>query len=142
LDVILVTDISIICGKALLAAGCLALARDAMTPSRQSLELTGLAKIQAIARKLEDALASQDVAFQRHDSERYADAGAAAEDARSALASIPALTMAEILAKAKALGPVPTATLTSLSKGESALVASIIRDVRRMAAHRADSDGA
>ena len=56
-----------------------------------------------------------------------------AEDARSALASVPAQTMAEILAKAKALGPVTAAALASLSEGESALVASIIRDVRRIA---------
>ena len=41
--------------------------------------------------------------------------------------------MAEILAKAKALGPVPAAALASLSEGELALVASIVRDVWRMA---------
>jgi hypothetical protein len=97
------------------------------------LRLTGIARIQIIARQLEDALARQEEAFQRHDSERHAAAVAMAEDARSALASVPALTVAQILAKAKALGPVPAAALASLSEGESALVASIIRDVRRMA---------
>jgi hypothetical protein len=106
------------------------------------LGLKGIAKIQSLARQLEDALTRQDAAFQGRDSASYAAAAAMAEDARSALASVPALTVAEILAKAKALGPVPTATLTSLSKGESALVASIIRDVRRMAALRADDDDA
>ena len=108
-------------------------ARRDDTRGAQIMGLKGLAKFQIIARQLEDALARQEAAIQRHDSDRYAAAAAMAEEARSALASIPALTLAEILAKAKALGPVPTATLTSLSKGESALVASIIRDVRRMA---------
>jgi hypothetical protein len=41
--------------------------------------------------------------------------------------------MAEILAKARAISPVPAAALAFLSEGESALVASIIRDVCRMA---------
>ena len=95
--------------------------------------LKGLARIQIIARRLEGALACQDVAFQRRDSKSYAAAVAATEDARSALASLPALTLAEIPAKARALGPVPAAALTSLSQGESVLVASIIRDVLRMA---------
>jgi hypothetical protein len=99
----------------------------------QILEPKAIAKIQIIARRLEEAQAHQDDAFQRHDSERHAAAVAMAEDARSVLASVPALSVAEILAKAKALGPVPAATLASLSEGESALVASIIRDVRRMA---------
>jgi hypothetical protein len=106
------------------------------------LGLKGLAKIQSITRQLDDALARQDGAFQRQDSGRYDAAVAMAEDARSALATVPALTVAEILAKAKALGPIPTATLALLSKGESALVASIIRDVRRMEALRADADDA
>jgi hypothetical protein len=104
------------------------------------LELKGLAKIKSITRQLEDALARQDGAFQRRDSARYAAAAAIAEGARSALASVPALTLTEILAKAKALGPVPATGLASLSQGESALVASIIRDVRRMGALRADAD--
>ena len=102
------------------------------------MEQKGIAKIKVITRQLEDALARQDDAFQRRDSARYA-AAATAEDARSALASVPALTLAEILAKAKSLGPVPTTALASLSQGESALVASIIRDVRRMAL-RADAE--
>jgi hypothetical protein len=55
--------------------------------------------------------------------------------------SVPALTLAEIMAKAKALGPVPSATLPYLSKGEWALVASIIHDVHRMAEFRAAADG-
>jgi hypothetical protein len=46
---------------------------------------------------------------------------------------VPALTVAEILAKAKALGPVSAAALASLNEGGSGLVASSIRDVRRMA---------
>jgi hypothetical protein len=100
-----------------------------------------MTKIQIVARQLEDALARQDCAFRRHDSETYAAAVAMAEDARSALASVPALTMAEILAKAKALGPVTAAALASLSEGESALVASIIRDVQRMAHFPAGADG-
>lgn len=97
------------------------------------LGLRGIAKIQTITRQLENALARQDEAFQHEDSDRYAAALAMAEEARSALAGVPALTVAEILAKAKGLGPVAAATLASLSEGESALVASIIRDVRRMA---------
>lgn len=99
----------------------------------QILGLKGIAKIQTITRQLENALARQDDAFQHYDSGRYAAAVAMAEDARFALAAVPALTVAEILAKAKALGPVTAAALASLSEGESALVASIIRDVRRMA---------
>jgi hypothetical protein len=99
----------------------------------QSLGLNGIAKIQITTCQLETALARQDDAFQHHDADRYAAAVAMAEDARSELASLPALTVAEILAKAKALGPVPSTALASLSEGESALVASIIRDVRRMA---------
>ena len=106
------------------------------------MELKGLAKIKIITRQLADALARQDGAFQRRDSATYAAAAALAEDARSALASVPALTLTQILAKAKALGPVPATALASLSPGESALVASIIRDVHRMAALRADDDGA
>jgi hypothetical protein len=99
----------------------------------QLLEPKAIDKIQIIARRLEDAQAHQDDAYLRHESERHAAAVAMAEDARTALASVPALSVAEILAKAKALGPVAAATLASLSEGESALVASIIRDVRRMA---------
>jgi hypothetical protein len=104
------------------------------------LELKGLAKIKVITRQLGDALARQDAAFQRRDSETYAAAAVIAEDARSALASVPALTLTQILAKAKALGPVPATALASLSPGESALVASVLRDVRRMAAFQADDD--
>ena len=120
-------------------------ARNPCAPAQRSdtaeqiLEQKGIAKIKVITRQLEDALARQDDAFQRRDSARYAAAAATAEDARSALASVPALTLAEILAKAKSLGPVPTTALASLSQGESALVASIIRDVRRMAL-RADAE--
>jgi hypothetical protein len=99
----------------------------------QILGTNAIVRIQIIARRLEDAQAHQYDAFQRHDSERHAAAVAVAEDALSALASLPALSVAEILAKAKALGPVQAATLASLSEGESALAASIIRDVRRMA---------
>ena len=105
----------------------------------QILGLKGIAKIQFIARRLEDAQARRDDAFQRHDSKRHAAAVAMAEDAQSALASVPALTVAEILAKAKALGPIPAAALALLSEGESALVASIIRDVRRMAEFSTDT---
>jgi hypothetical protein len=50
--------------------------------------------------------------------------------------------VAEILVKAKALGPVSAAALAFLSGGESALVASIIRDVRRMAEFRAGGSDA
>jgi hypothetical protein len=107
----------------------------------QILEPKGIAKIKIIARQLENAQACQTGAFQRHDSEGYAAAAAIADDARSALASIPALTVAEILAKAKALGPVTAAALASLSEGESALVASILRDVRRMAEFAAGGGG-
>jgi hypothetical protein len=99
----------------------------------QILGLNAIARMQVAARKLETALASQEGAFKHDDSEGYAAAVAMAEDARSALASIPALTMDEMLAKAKALGPVSAAALASLSEGESALVASIIRDACRMA---------
>jgi hypothetical protein len=53
----------------------------------------------------------------------------------------PALTLAEIMAEAKALGPVPSAALPYLSKGEWALVASISHDVHRMAEFRAAADG-
>jgi hypothetical protein len=105
------------------------------------LGLKGLARIQNIARQLEHAQARQDDWFQRHDTERYAAAVAATEDARSALASLPALTVAEILAQAKAPGPFSAATLMSLSEGESALAASIIRDVRRMSEFPAAADG-
>jgi hypothetical protein len=112
---------------------------NAVKTAEQILEQKGIAKIKVITRQLEDALARQDDAFQRRDSARYAAAAATAEDARSALASVPALTLVEILAKAKSLGPVPTTALASLSQGESALVASIIRDVRRMAL-RADAE--
>ena len=93
----------------------------------------GIAKIHTITRHLENALARQREAFQHNDSDRYAAAAAMAEVARSALSAIPALTVAEILTKAKALSPVTAAALASLSEGESALVASIIRDVRRIA---------
>jgi hypothetical protein len=111
-------------------------------PLSANLRLKGLAKLQSLARQLENALARQDAAFQRDDSDKYA-AAAMAEDARSALASVPALTVAEILVKAKALGPVPAAaTLASLSEGEAALVASILRDIRRMAALRTADDDA
>jgi hypothetical protein len=114
-----------------------------MTTRRvQILGLKATAKIQIIACQLEDALARQDCAFQNHDSETYAAAAAMAEDARSALASVPALTVAEILVKAKALGPISAAALAFLSGGESALVASIIRDVRRMAEFRAGGSDA
>ena len=82
------------------------------------MEQKGIAKIKVITRQLEDALARQDDALQRRDFARYAAAAATAEDARSALASVPALTLAEILAKAKSLGPVPTTALASLSQGE------------------------
>ena len=92
-----------------------------------------IANIQITTRQLETALARQDDAFQRHDADRYAAAVAMAEDARSALAAVPALTVAEILAKAKALDLVHAAKLTSLREAESALVASILRDVRRTA---------
>ncbi len=97
------------------------------------MEQKGIAKIKVMTRQLEDALTRQEGAFQRRDPASYAAAAATAEDARSALASVPALTLAELLAKAKALGPVPTTALASLSQGELALVTSIIRDVRRMA---------
>jgi hypothetical protein len=99
----------------------------------QILGLKAIAKIEIITRQLEGALVCQCGAFEGHDSQKYAAAVAMAEDARAALASIPALTVPEILAKAKAMGPVPAAALASLSEGESALVASIIRDVYRMA---------
>jgi hypothetical protein len=99
----------------------------------------GLAQIQVVADQLEGALARLDNAFRRHDDPRYI-AAAMAEHARCALASVPALTVAELMAKAKAVGPVPAITLGSLSEGELVLVASIIRDVRRMAEFRADAD--
>jgi hypothetical protein len=85
-----------------------------------------------MARQLEDSQACKDGTFERHDSERYA-AAAVAQNARSALALVPALTAAKILAKAKAPGPVYAAALASLNEGGSGLVASSIRDVRRMA---------
>jgi hypothetical protein len=100
----------------------------------------GLAQIQVVADQLEGALARLDNAFRRHDDQRYTAAAAMAEHARCALASVPALTVAELMAKAKAVGPVPAITLGSLSEGELVLVASIIRDVRRMAEFRADAD--
>jgi hypothetical protein len=108
-------------------------ARPNETSRAQILGRKAIANIQITTRQLKTALARQDDAFQCHDSERYAAAVAMAEDARSALAAVPVLTVAEILAKAKALDLVHAATLTSLSKGESALVASILRDVRRIA---------
>jgi hypothetical protein len=87
----------------------------------------------SLVRQLEDALAQHEAALERYDSDKRA--AAMVDDAQAALASAPALTVAEILIKAKALGPVPAAaTLASLSEGEAALVASILRDVRRMAA--------
>ena len=80
---------------------------NAVTSPTQILELKGIANIKVITGQLEDALTRQDGAFQRRHSARYAAAAATAEDARSALASVPALTLAELLAKAKAFGPVP-----------------------------------
>jgi hypothetical protein len=103
------------------------------------LRLKALAKFKYFARRLKDALDIQDVALQRCDTEKSA--AAMVDNARFALASVPALTVAEILVKAKALGAVPAAAmLASLSESEAALVSSIIRDIRRMAAHQAEPD--
>ena len=99
----------------------------------QILGTNAIATIQIIARRLEDAQAHQYDAFQRHDCReaRRRSRSGRGRSIRSGLGTRP--KRRRILAKAKALGPVQAATLASLSEGESALAASIIRDVRRMA---------
>jgi hypothetical protein len=93
--------------------------------------------LETLAADLSAALMAQDDAFAHYNSARYVDAATKADSLRADLAAEPATDVRGLSLKLRSLGPVPATALSSLSRGESLLLSSVIADARRLVLPRA-----